>query len=391
VVFFHTVAYSFLKQGDGTHYTRPRVRRPFSCRNTQLSVISPVLGHDQVITPRANRGLALNADATLLYAGYNFRSTHPEVRCIDVVRDIAGDPKDYTVATLARLPDHYGKDIAVDDVGRVYLAEGDVISVYDALLTTQLHTIDTSAYRSDGVAVVREGSALALYSTSRGLAGDQELRRYALTESGGGITAHALAGLGGSGMLAIPGSQDLRGCEVDALGRVWIADIDADAVYRVNTDLTIDSVAVTTPIDVGVDDGQVFVTQYWERTLSVVDADTLGITHVLTPPWAALALDPDGDPSHEYLEAALTGIAVVPGMTFYVANQGGQTAYNKSTYGVMDANSGEEGGVLYMDVLFDDNEPILTVMLIPEPATLALLGFGGVSLFLRRRRRRGMR
>ncbi|NQT53372.1 hypothetical protein HQ576_15040, partial [bacterium] len=26
-----------------------------------------VLGHDQVITPRANRGLALNADATLLY------------------------------------------------------------------------------------------------------------------------------------------------------------------------------------------------------------------------------------------------------------------------------------------------------------------------------------
>jgi hypothetical protein len=352
-----------------------------------------VLGYDQVMYPRANRGLAVTPDGRTLYAGYNFPIGNPEVRKIDLVRNLDGTPKDYTDATLARLPGRQGKATAVDDAGRVYLAEGASIRVYDADLTTELFAMTGADYgfgRCDGVAVARERGALALYATDRD---GQALIRWELTESGPGISVATPAGLGGTGRVLIAGASDLRGLELDPLGRIWMADIGADQVFRLNNDGTgLDSASVDNAIDVGIDDGVVFVTQYTDRTITLLDYD-LAAFRVLTPAWAALGLDPDGNPLHGYGEAALAGIAVLPGVTLYVANQGGQTANEKSTYGRDDSFSGLEGGLWYTDLSHDDNDPILTLSayepgpepVIPEPATLALLGLAALHLLRRRR------
>ena len=338
------------------------------------------LERDQWLHPRANRGLALSPDRQYLYAGYNYPNDHPEVRRIDL------GEADYVDATVGRLPDHYGKAIATDDVGRVYLAEGPSIQVYSADLTTQLFVMTDAGYgfaRCDGVAVAREGGTLALYGTDRD---NQTLTRWTLTESGGGISAATQAGLDGDGRITVAGAADLRGVELDPFGRIWMADIDADLVFRVNGDGTgLVSAAVADAIDVGMDDGQVFVTQYLNRTITVLDADDLSFIRLLTPTWGALWLDPDGSPLHAYGAAALGGIAVIPGQTFYVANQGGQTIGERSTYGRDDEFSGFVGGQWYTALTHDDNDPILTVEIVPEPATLVLLALGALPLLRRRK------
>jgi hypothetical protein len=55
----------------------------------------------------------------------------------------------------------------------------------------------------------------------------------------------------------------------------------------------------------------------------------------------------------------LSGIVVVPGKGFFVANEAGQTANQRSTYGRIDEHSDFVNGKMYRDVFEDDNEPIL--------------------------------
>jgi len=50
---------------------------------------------------------------------------------------------------------------------------------------------------------------------------------------------------------------------------------------------------------------------------------------------------------------------VVPGKGFFVANEAGQTANQRSTYGRIDDHSDFVNGKLYRDIFEDDNEPIL--------------------------------
>jgi hypothetical protein len=49
----------------------------------------------------------------------------------------------------------------------------------------------------------------------------------------------------------------------------------------------------------------------------------------------------------------------VPGKGFFVTNEGGQTANQKSTYGRIDEHSDMIDGKLFRDIFEDDNEPIL--------------------------------
>jgi hypothetical protein len=112
----------------------------------------------------------------------------------------------------------------------------------------------------------------------------------------------------------------------------------------------------------------------------VFDTTTLSLLTSVTAPWTALELDPDGQSGG----GAFSGIVVLPGVGFYVTNEAGQTADEKSIYGRSDANSGWLDGKYYTALTHDDNDPILFAT--PEPATLALLALGGASLLVRRRR-----
>ena len=339
-----------------------------------------VLGDSQFDWPRDNRGLAISPDGRYLYAGYNNGSGLEQVRRIDLLE------ADYTDATVGQVKGLRGKAIATDDQGRVYMAEGSegYIKVYSADLTTELYSIDQT--KCEGVATRREGGQLVLYTSDRST---DKLTRYVLTEDGGGgISAHAKAGLGGTGELAIIAAENLRGLEIDASGNIWIADIDADKVWRVDGGTyaltSIDNVADA--MDVGFREGLVYVTQYTSRLISAFDMDTLSLDHSLTAPWAALAIDPDGQSSY----GAFSGLVMVDG-GFYVTNEAGQTADEKSTYGRDDANSGWIGEDYYTDLYADDNEPIFCVAVqaeIPEPVTLLTLlaGVAVAGAVLRRSR-----
>jgi hypothetical protein len=87
----------------------------------------------------------------------------------------------------------------------------------------------------------------------------------------------------------------------------------------------------------------------------------------ITVPWTSLELDPDGQSAG----GALSGIAIF-GDGFFVANETGQTADEKSTYGRTDGNSGYIGDKFYTDLYKDDNDPILFA--IPAPATIICSG-----------------
>jgi len=331
-------------------------------------------GNIQSPGPRDNRGLALSPDGRYLYAGYN---NGPEVRKIDLTAP------DVISANVAQTNAVRGKAIAVDDVGRVYLAEGSTIEVYDADLTASMFSIPIVSGTSEGVAVVREGGQLILYHSNRttGL-----LKRRVLTESGGLVTGAAVDltwGTGSDGDIGL--NDNLRGVEVDSSGRIWVADIDAQVFVVAADGTTFTSVPLDSPMDIGFDDTNAFVTQYDDRTITVVDLTTLDVVTQLTVPWADLALDPDGQSGG----GALSGIAMA-GSGFYVANEAGQTADEKSTYGLTDDESGFVGSDFYTDTGHDDNDPILFAQTIPEPGTMLLLGtaLAGIGGFVVRRRRR---
>jgi hypothetical protein len=320
----------------------------------------PVFDRSQEVYPRANRALAISPDGNYLYAGYtqsfnngwdlqlrNSRSTNTgEVRKIDL--RIA----DYEDATKEVLPNHRAKAIAVDDQNHVYLAEGEMIEVYDADLKRPLLTIPMQV--CDGVAVTREGGDTVLYATERDLG---ELHRFLIDTRwvSGGCRATP-AGLGGNGFIKVQGAKSLRGLAVDPKGRIWMADLDGNRVLRVDKNGSNQtSVEVAKPIAIAFYDDTALVTQYTDNQIALVSADMV-VTGNLSVPWEELELAPLGN-GHD---GALSGIAVIPGgKGFFVANEHGQTANQKSTYGRTDQNSEVIRGKLYTDAFQDDNDPIL--------------------------------
>ena len=319
----------------------------------------PVFGRSQGVYPRANRGLAISPDGNYLYAGYiqsfnkggdisvkDSRLTNSgEVRKIDL------RIPDYEDATKVVLPFQRTKAIAVDDQGHVYLADLKTVDVYDANLQRDLLTIPMDD--CNGIAVTREGGDLVLYATEREKC---ELHRYLIDTRFGGGSAATAAGLGGSGVMAIPGAKSLRDAAVDPKGRIWIADVEANRVFRVNPDgSNLVSVEVKQPMAIAFYDDTALVTRGLDRQIALITMDMV-VTGNLAVPWEELELSPYGNNR----DGRLSGIAVMPdGKGFFVANEHGQTANQKSTYGRQDENSERIKDKFYIDAFQDDNEPIL--------------------------------
>lgn len=304
-----------------------------------------VFGRPQNVWPRQNRGLALSPDGKYLYAGYlHSFGGGGEVRRIQV-----GAPN-YQLATEMVLPGVMAKAIATDDKGRVYLCGGSSVFVYNAALDERLLSIQAGF--CEGVAVAREAGKLILYTTDRQTA---TVRRWELAESNAGLASAKLAGLGGTGMMKVEGATDLRGIRVDSKGRLFVADLKGGKVFRIEPQgSAVTSVSVQSPIDLAISGERLLVTGWSSRAITVMDLD-LKIIGNLNAPWEELELSPLGN-NHT---GALAGIAVLPGKGFFVANEGGQTASQKSTYGEPDGSSGIVNDKLWQDAVADDNEPIL--------------------------------
>jgi DNA-binding beta-propeller fold protein YncE len=292
-----------------------------------------VFDDPQFTRPRDNRGLAISPDGGTLYAGYN-NSLYEggEVRRIDL--SLSGNVEPF----LSRVTGVRGKSIAVDDVGRVYLAEGATIQIYDPNLSTLLYTI-SDLTTTEGVAVTRQEGQLVLYNSDRT---NGTLEKRILSEDGAGISSVMPDGsFGANGVITLTGN--LRGVEIDNQGRVWVAGFGTNTLYRVSADgATVDSLSVENPIDIGFDGQVVLVTRYIDRLISRFDADSLtSLGSDLTVTWEELGLDSGEQNS----DGALSGIVVIPGEGFYVAHEAGQTLPFEEPPG--------------SEYYIDDNDPIL--------------------------------
>jgi DNA-binding beta-propeller fold protein YncE len=151
--------------------------------------------------------------------------------------------------------------------------------------------------------------------------------------------------LGGRGVVVIPGALDLRGLDVDAKGRLWVADVKGSRVHVVNpAGAVVNSIPFQRRIDVACDAGRIYVTQHMQRTITVL-GDDMNVLETLTVPWDELELSPSGNNNY----GALSGISVVPGSGFFVSNETGQTAGEKSTYGREDDFTDLVNGKVYRD------------------------------------------
>lgn len=319
----------------------------------------PVFGESQKVWPRRNRGLAMSPDGKFLYTGY-----HHAGNGVGEVRKIAvAYTENFSKATVSILRGPLGKSLACDDKGRVYIANNADILVYDEDLSRLIATIaisSTEGVNCEGVTVAREGNELALYTSNR--AGDT-IVRLVLEEKGGEITGSKAAGFDGSGVVTIPNAGDLRGIDLDANGRVWVTDFAGGRVFRVSKDgKEIKEAKIAGALDVAVDGKRAYVSRGIERLVAVFDTETFTLLGNLAVPWDELELTPTGNNRR----GRISGIVAIPGKGFYVANETGQTAHQKSTYGKVDMNSDKVGGKVYRDAFLDDNEPILRALEVKE-------------------------
>ncbi|HEY2342516.1 MAG TPA: hypothetical protein VGH90_05775, partial [Chthoniobacteraceae bacterium] len=289
-----------------------------------------VFGRPQKVSPRHNRGLAISPDGKYLYAGYNHSFSNA-----GEVRRIALESNDFDRASVAVLQGPMGKAIAVDDKGRVYISDENGILIYDEGLHTR--QLEVNCGTCEGLAVARESRDLVLYATDRE---QGTVTRYLLQEKDGAVSAATPKGFDGNGEFKVPGAMDLRGLKEDAKGNLWIADLKGGKVFKISRDgKTVNSTKVITPMDVAFDNDRVLVTRYTDRAISVLDENMTDVG-TLGVPWEELELAPFGNNRL----GALSGIVTIPSKCLFVANEGGETANQKSTYGRVDDHSDTVGG-----------------------------------------------
>lgn len=317
-----------------------------------------VFGRSQFTAPRGDRALAVSPDRKFLYSAYLWTPTSKgnwknatEIRKIDI-----SEP-DYEKATVALLPSSITKALAVDEAGRVYAAMGNNVRIYDADLAHELFSIPTVT--CDGVAIAHEGGQTVLYTTERDRG---TVKRFEISsDSFGAISKVKQAGFeNGAGEFRIPGAMSLRGVTVDSHGRIWVADLGGDSVYRIEpSGKDLKSIKLHTPMAIAFDGSKGYVSLWRNREIAVI-SDEMAVVGALTVPWKELEMSVLGN-NHQ---GALAAIAVDPGKGFWVANEHGQTADQKSTYGRVDKNSLVIKGKLYTDAEADDNDPVLHAVVV---------------------------
>jgi hypothetical protein len=304
---------------------------------------------DQGTAPRYNRSLAVSPDERYLYLGYTVR-----VRKIDLT---VSDPANNHSAVVAQLKLPPGtqpaRDIATDDKGRVYLALGTKIEVYNSnLQTPPLHTI-SGFMACEGVTTRRENGTLVVYATDRR---DKNLERFVLVEGADdAIVSSSKIGLDGDGEVRIIGAKSPRGLDVASDGMIWIADRGKGKVYRVNAaGSTVDSTRVRGAMDIAIDEtrGEAYVSQDTLRTIKVLNLSNGKAKRTLTPPAADLKIDLAGETGF----GALSGIAVGSCKRVYVANEKGRSILTGNPADSPFSNVGDNN-----DVKAADTDPVLVV------------------------------
>ncbi|NUO81257.1 hypothetical protein HUU05_14350 [candidate division KSB1 bacterium] len=300
--------------------------------------------------PRDNRGLALSPDRQFLYLGYN---NPPDRRLVRKISLRVKDPANNSLAVVAQLAfsngDAPAKAIATDDKGRVYLARGRRVEIYDANLSERLFAL-ADFEKCEGIAAARLEGKLVLYATDRARG---TLSRFELSEGEGLELRHARkAGLSGEGEIVIANHKSLRGLAVQSDGTAWLADHDPGRVFRIYPNGRMNSISVRNAIDVALDEkrGEIFVTQDTSRTITVLRLTDGAFVRTLTPPLAELKLAERG------ANLALTGVEVIPGQGLFVCNENGRSLTTGAAGDSPFSNSDDS------EFFFgDDNDPVLVM------------------------------
>jgi len=334
---------------------------------------------------RGLRGVALDPTFGVVYLGYNQRK---QLRAVDLS---VPDPADscavlaeiyFATLTGAKLLAYTGnympdaldnpKAVATDDAGRVYVTRSTEIQIFDAGLTTRLLSI-TGFTQTNGVHVARrDATSVYVYAANRGT--PPEVYRMVLLDaaiSGGGSVTRASVldpTFDGDGIVNVgldaagAATNNLRGLASDGDGNVWVGESDG-TLFKIAPAVgegasTITKRALAGAFDVAIDGDQVFVTTSG-RTVTVIDRTDINNTlATLTPPLAALMLDPP--------TGTASGIDVKPGGAIYVAIEDGSSfpkcppAPCESPFSDVNCDGPDPN-----PLVDDDNEPLLVAFAEP--------------------------
>jgi hypothetical protein len=308
----------------------------------------PCFGESQFKYPRSVRSVALSPDYKTLYLGY---LRGPDgVGQVRQVRIASTPTEDYGSVTEQVVDVATPKDIATDDRGRVYIATGEEVLVTNADLDRLPILIPGESV--EALTVYRDQGDLYLLTGNRvtGL-----ITRYRLTEQGDMVIEAKPSGFDGNGTLTLQNVKALRSLAVDGNGNIYATDSDLGKVFRISRDGTgSTSVDLPSAAKVVVDGDRLFVSRNTLRIVTAMSTDLQPLGD-LTVPWEALKIDGDGNNN----TGSRFGMAVVPGRALFVANGLGQTAGQRSTYGLVDDSSDIVDGIPYKDAHFDDNDPVL--------------------------------
>jgi hypothetical protein len=251
------------------------------------------------------------------------------------------------------------KGIVTDDRGNVFVANRNsgsstsFLQSFSATLGVNSSS-STSSPVIGGLAIQKSGSNYYAYAVYEAAG---RIERYDVTNP---ASMSLDTSFGTLGVYNIPGATDLRGIEVGADGSLFVASRGDNRVYKVSADLTtVTSAAVTRAMDVALYGGNVYATSYngASSLIRSLTQSSLGFVEDIT------ITTLDGNPYSRGASEGWSGIDIDSAGNIWLADQ----------------HYGSTGGT--------QDRLLRGASLIPEPASLSLVGLGALGLFVVRRRR----